>query len=261
MPPDPNWFYSSLAQSAAAVVGLLGAVLATRLQQQLHEVGASFQRVAKLLAQLRETLRSRADAIQNYIRFADVRIGEIEAALNRGETRLQVTQEVSFWGGSRSGSPWTVDLSKEALQEYRDLRASASPRIALLQKYRSLATVQDALAADGDLAALHAQLPATVAQGAIPDLRASIDQIVITNGEHRRIASIAVPATFVTILGWLCVFGLVGPLGFLSAYGGASKPVFLLAFAVGVIAIPVYIGFELIRIFRLRRIMASSSAT
>ena len=29
--PDPNWFYSSLAQSAAALVGLMGGVLVTNL--------------------------------------------------------------------------------------------------------------------------------------------------------------------------------------------------------------------------------------
>jgi hypothetical protein len=33
--PDPNWFPSSLAQSAAGVVGVLSAVLATQLQHWL----------------------------------------------------------------------------------------------------------------------------------------------------------------------------------------------------------------------------------
>lgn len=36
MPPlDPNCFYSSLAQSAAAIVGLMGGIFATRLEDQI----------------------------------------------------------------------------------------------------------------------------------------------------------------------------------------------------------------------------------
>jgi hypothetical protein len=36
---DPNWFYSSLAQSSASVVGLFGAILATRLHSQMERAG------------------------------------------------------------------------------------------------------------------------------------------------------------------------------------------------------------------------------
>lgn len=36
--PDRNWFYSSLAQSAAAIVGLMGGLLAGQLQSELEKV-------------------------------------------------------------------------------------------------------------------------------------------------------------------------------------------------------------------------------
>jgi hypothetical protein len=46
---DPNWFYSTLAQSIAAIVGLLGGFLAQQLLAQRREVG-----------ELREAVRQRA---------------------------------------------------------------------------------------------------------------------------------------------------------------------------------------------------------
>lgn len=56
------------------------------------------------------------------------------------------------------------------------------------------------------------------------------------------------------ILFWLCVFGLVLPLSFLSAYGTTSKLVLLLGFAVGVASIPAYIAVEIVRIYRLQTV-------
>jgi hypothetical protein len=55
---DPNWFPSSLAQSAAGVVGVLSAVLITQLQQWLTRAedeqksgGLAIQAFVQLLAQ------------------------------------------------------------------------------------------------------------------------------------------------------------------------------------------------------------------
>lgn len=42
---DPNWFYSSLAQSAAAIIGLLGAILVSRLIQQFSTINDEKSRV------------------------------------------------------------------------------------------------------------------------------------------------------------------------------------------------------------------------
>lgn len=65
---DRNWFFSSLAQSAAAIVGLLGAVLVSRLLQQLTsatqsraELVRDFLTVREKLSTLLETLNGHAE--------------------------------------------------------------------------------------------------------------------------------------------------------------------------------------------------------
>ena len=57
MTPDPNWFYSSIAQCAAAIIGLLGAILATRLQQQLSDSELEHNTLLSLFYGLREQLK------------------------------------------------------------------------------------------------------------------------------------------------------------------------------------------------------------
>lgn len=255
---DPNWFYSSVAQCVAAVVGLLGAVLATRLQQQIGEVCATFDEVAKLLHILRDLLL-RLAAVTQFREFAHRRIAEIQAALERGEAQLQVNQEIRFWGGTSSGSPWTIEVDDRLLANYEHLRRIAEPTISELQLHRSLATVQDARLVDAAIVKLQGALPSEGADGVITKLQKSIRAIEAANDVHLGRASVLIPAIFAAILGWLCTFGLIVPLAFLSAYASASKTSLLVASSLDVMAIPAYVGFELFRIARMKK-MASSIA-
>jgi hypothetical protein len=64
---DPNWFYSTLAQSTAAIVGLAGAFLVQRILAQRSDI-----------AQHRRDLRGKAQGFLN--RAAEIRRGAQEAA-------------------------------------------------------------------------------------------------------------------------------------------------------------------------------------
>src|SRR5439155_4076182 len=52
-PPDPNWFYSSVAQSAAAFAGLFGALLISRFLHQLGVVRESRSNVVRRFHRVR----------------------------------------------------------------------------------------------------------------------------------------------------------------------------------------------------------------
>lgn len=54
---DPNWFYSSIAQCAAAIIGLLGAILATRLQTQIAEAESVFRKLNSTFLQLENAIK------------------------------------------------------------------------------------------------------------------------------------------------------------------------------------------------------------
>ena len=54
---DPNWFYSSIAQCAAAIIGLLGAILATKLQAQLLDAESLNRNLNSYFLQLETHLK------------------------------------------------------------------------------------------------------------------------------------------------------------------------------------------------------------
>jgi hypothetical protein len=129
---DPNWFYSSLAQCAAAVVGLLGAVLTTRIQQQLTGAHLTYEEVAGQVRELRATIRSREKEVQNFLTFVDRRIPEIQSALDQSSPEIHVNEEVELWGSSRSGSSaWPIWVDQSVLENYEALRTPAKDTLAV----------------------------------------------------------------------------------------------------------------------------------
>ena len=103
---DPAWFLSSLAQASAGLIGLLGAVLILRLQQQSVAIQESRNHVLVAFAGLRSTLVSIERGLSDFLEWVPGDIAAIRSALADGQTMRQVQQERDgFGGGSRSGPP------------------------------------------------------------------------------------------------------------------------------------------------------------
>ncbi|MGC9443595.1 MAG: hypothetical protein ACP5E9_01475 [Candidatus Methanospirareceae archaeon] len=51
---DPNWFYSALAQSAAAIVGLMGAFVTSRVMMMASERSRIENRINEINAEIKE---------------------------------------------------------------------------------------------------------------------------------------------------------------------------------------------------------------
>ena len=129
---DPAWFYSSLAQAAASIVGLVGAILAARLIDHLALMRGVRIDVEARIRELRNRMlyqRSRALSIKEYL---DTHIAEDDALIARGATTktISIVNAWDRWGGV---AEFTVDLAshraetakrradlEEAIQAYAD---------------------------------------------------------------------------------------------------------------------------------------------
>ena len=78
MLPDPNWFYSSLAQSGAAIIGVVGAVAVARLQQQLAAIRSARYDLDTATDQLSAELHRVADIFKNYESWAAEAVCNLE---------------------------------------------------------------------------------------------------------------------------------------------------------------------------------------
>jgi len=67
---DPNWFYSALAQSAAAIVGLIGAFVTSRVMMMAGERSRLEKRIQEINAEIKELERQNAPRLE-YIEEVD----------------------------------------------------------------------------------------------------------------------------------------------------------------------------------------------
>jgi len=88
MPSDPNWFYSSLAQSAASIVGLIGAILATRRQQDIFDAGEKKIIVEQLCEDFSRDFNKILTRLREYVKHSESQLNELEESIKRGEERF-----------------------------------------------------------------------------------------------------------------------------------------------------------------------------
>ena len=224
---DPNWFYSSLAQSAASIVGLLGAILVTRLQTQLAEV----RQVRRKLVRARQ--RSRESC---------------------GEA-LRELEAISSAAGGLVPAPPHSHAAANPLAGYQ-------PGSALYEQVatcRKLLTASLVAANRGQLEKQADELLslATIARA---DIRAltlrylrTVHRVSAAVGELEIKAHVGMPRTMLFILGWLCAIGVLTPMMFLSPMEGNAKVYLWTLFAAGIAAILLYIHFQILEIKRAGR--------
>jgi hypothetical protein len=250
---DPNWFYSSLAQSAAGIVGLLGAILTTRLQQQIER--ATEQRIATLTATkvFDSQLREMTARLSRYSEHAPKQIEELKSWLQSGvaEQHLPAWYSPFDWNQNTTVFPTTELLEVETTQ----VRLVTALREAISQTFKSNSaaaigafakTVEQVLETDKETKAL------ALANG-LRDIRQSATQAY---QHHQRLVVGADPTASVVLLICLIVLtgaGLVVPLSFLSAYTGYHRWLLLGLFGIALAGLLIYIGTQIWRLRRLGR--------
>jgi hypothetical protein len=248
---DPNWFYSSLAQSAAAIIGVVAAVALGRLQQQVSTLRALQGDADAAALDLWQELNKTEETLATFIAYAE-------------STKTRLREDV---GGSGVALPAERTLTFAVLQPERiTSREEANKyanaidsrlRLALDIKSRVTAligakTAKDIVAANAFLKFYGAQLFDEPADRHLLDriiLHANAVATYATRMESERSPTIAVLT--VVILVWLAVFGVVCPLSYLSAYDIVEKHRALVFFAIGIASLPLLMIYEIAQLRRL----------
>ncbi len=241
---DPNWFYSSLAQSAAAIVGIVGSVLIVRLQSQLEIARRNKEQFLRNFIESRGRWLTQISSMNSFTQYIERTQPLVANALEKGATRLNVTTEMTF-RGSRSGSPaWEMPISPEDLKVLDQNKKGAALLRSILSE---LVRVQELHTLASQFASFEnakRNLPEEshhIVDSVLNDLRRLIEPIT----RHAVQTSIWTSVTLTVVLTWLCLFGLLVPLTYLSAYTDAHKYWLTGAFSVAVLALPVVLALQI----------------
>lgn len=280
---DPNWFYSTLAQATAALVGLAGAFLVQQLLNQRSEV-------SPIRASIRQELKQFQRSIEEELGYAEVALDSLTEALaikewrrsGEGVAPLNV-QALEPGRGSVSGEmslPFVEDGQAEAIL------TDAAARISALRD--EMKEVSWEGLSEGVRVAGHLPAPAQgwlADPNLIPDpaweavapgtglwprlemqgnyaaqwWRAYSKRVVEIGERVEYLRSKLAPRSLYIlfgILGSLLVVGVIGPLFYLSAEGGLSKPVLLVFFIPLALAFVGFYGYELRRLRRADRLVS-----
>lgn len=239
---DPNWFYSSLAQSAAAIIGLLGAVLVSRLLQQLSVVRESKSILIQDYLKLRSSLHGTSRHLQDYVAFLIREIPEINKALEQGYSDREVSHEITFSGSRGSSESWRVPVSQEILSDRRRDLNLCQITIPALESTIAIVKLSDLDQALIRIRELEPRFPheakSTLGQH-IPQLAGLADRCASYKAK-------LVPNSFIVmlvIIAWLSIASVIIPLGFLAArIEDNSKLLLISGFALGILGVLVYFG-------------------
>ena len=245
---DPNWFYSALAQSAAAIVGLIGALLLTKITETSNTI-RNFR--AELINQKNE-LRVKSYPIIN-------KIDELESSLKEilGEIGNETVGTASYGLPGNYGSIIVekgetdtekikkgLKLTSSSLEKWKDLFKNFDEKVDELSEIiSSLAKIKE------------------YANFISDDFGKKLDEQLLKENELNTwneyflsfknkvddYNKITIPKSYyliLIILAFIVIVGVIIPLGYLSAFSGYSKIVLISLFSVGIIGLILYFIYQ-----------------
>src|ERR1700694_2972395 len=93
---DPSWFYSSMSQASAAIIGLMGGLLLSRLLQQLSVVRESRALLVLDFVAIRTAAWSARTFVQQYAFYIERQLPLMKKAFAEGQRAWQVGQRDHF---------------------------------------------------------------------------------------------------------------------------------------------------------------------
>ena len=202
---DPNWFYSSLAQSAASIIGIFSALLITRLQKQRTEVEDAG-------ARLSQELRARDTALAAFQMRVDKARRESPVSVAGPASESKTMALVAFYGWAARAKECRT--RRECDELLNDL-------------------------------AISVRSGSTEALGLFSELLPIINRTRWAFGAAELKADTAMPVVMVLLMAGLSIVGVILPLGYLSALEGRSKAMLLTGFSTGLLVMLVYLGFQI----------------
>ncbi len=120
---DPAWFYSSLAQASAAIVGLIGALLGSKIHDRLSVLREKRRSFDELVDVLASQIEARTRALKEYEAVGLREMAADEEALKAGKVTRVLDSELDLSGNARSGGSRSVEISKHLEGLKRNLEA------------------------------------------------------------------------------------------------------------------------------------------
>lgn len=253
---DPAWFYSSLAQASAAIVGLVGAVLGSRILDHVALMRSERRDIDRTVDAVRRTHEARLEDWRMFRQYLDQEIAADKHALTQGKATRDIMEEWTFGRRSRFGLQAT-DVMPHLQALERDF--------ATLERLLSCYGPSPAGELDVDALPVFASRLRTGAEDLFPESHptrtqtgsdaALLDDLFETADRYRRKV---IPKAFVVVLILLFVLavtGIVWPLSTLPGLPGSTKCLMMLGLVVGLFGL---LGFFSYQLYELRRLAALS---
>lgn len=254
---DPAWFYSSLAQTTAAIVGLIGAVLGSRIIEHIGfirnerkavdgEIGRTFQHTTAIFRDL-----------QSLPGWIAQQIALDKEALAKGDTTRVVHEDRCCFGGGWSGSGQVCNV-----QEHKNLLEN---RLQLVQQLTPIYQPLEGPVAEAAIEGYAQRLvEPRIALDLGPEgenvarlLQASADMLLQLLNKIADLKRKLLPASFrfiFLVLIWLTATGVVWPLAVLPGLPGADHKVLMVgALVVGLLGLIGFFGYQFVELWRLGR--------
>lgn len=271
MAADPNWFYSTLAQSSAAIVGLTGGFFVQRLLvqrtealEQRADVRGEVEHLYEEVSQFRNELRRVIIGARKvaYELRAGEKAGSKSIALDPHAHLVLMTDNSIL---ETRGTSYPIETSNasefEAMAKRLESGLSALPQS--FEDYVSNLAAHKGLPPEGlwgerprrrrrsrvpENLAAWLPLQTHVARSRWLGLRSKAEPIAT---RYERFKAQIIPRSFfalVTILFLFLIIGVIAPLFFLSPTEETSKTLMLMAFIPLCFAFTIYVGYELRRL-------------
>nr|QNO52031.1 hypothetical protein HGMICNAC_00033 [Methanosarcinales archaeon ANME-1 ERB6] len=245
---DPNWFYSALAQSAAAIVGLIGALLLTKITETSNTI-RNFR--AELINQKNE-LREKSYPLIRKIDELERKLKEISGKIGNetvGTTRYGLTGNYGFFDVEKGETDVEkikkgLKLTSSGLEKWKYSIKNFDERVDELSGIiSSLAKIKEyaCFISDDFGKKLEEQLLKE------NDLNTWNEKFKSFKNKVDDYNKITIPQSYyiiLMILAFIVIVGVIIPLGYLSAFSGYSKIVLISLFSFGIFGLIFYFIYQ-----------------
>jgi hypothetical protein len=249
---DPSWFYSSLSQAAAAIVGLVGAVLGSRIVDHIAQMRGERLSLDESVTTVYGSLTPRLDHFVALRSFFTKEIHQDTVAIGRGEKTRPFTDEIgwTFTSGTKLEQV-EVENHRQVLEDQLHLLDS------ILHVFPTFSgEIQEMSANLSELKRIIHSLPQEhTAKTSLQNYWETLEGL---NKAISRFRSKLLPRSFVIVLfllGWLVVVGILWPLSALPGLPELfeSKTLMLTALGMGLLGLIFYFGYQLFEAWHLGR--------
>ena len=255
---DPAWFYSSLAQTAAAIVGLIGAVLGSRIIEHIGLLRGERKLIDEQIASVGQSIRQNTEQINDLCEWLETEIATDEKELAAGRTTRIIRTTRTFGRSSHSTPGTEEDLAKHKAALEVELPLARRTR-EVYEPLTGQVNPQDSLAYAGRLEAFADDLTRTMPEresyanmtrSGAQQLRQVVKQV---SDAQAKLLPASFKFVFVLLI-WLSLTGVIWPL--LALPGSTSthpKVLMLGALVIGMLGLIGFFAYQFVELWRLGR--------